>query len=83
MPFSLTMLFLTRMKYIVKGQKFRKVKMQPGRRKYGQFDKERVCKMTDNLCAISDFLLEISSLHKENRAEIVRNNRYIIHHKVK
>ena len=46
--------------------------MQPGTRKYEQFDKEFVWKMTDNWSAISDFLLEISSLLKEARADIYK-----------
>ena len=44
MLFLLTMPLLTRRKYIVKDQKFWKVKMQRGRRKYSKFDKEMVWK---------------------------------------
>ena len=44
--------------------------MQAGRRKYGQFDKEFVWIITDIWCTMSDFVLEISSLLKETRAEI-------------
>ena len=38
--------------------------MQPGTRKYEQFDKEFVWKMKDNWSAIYNFALEISSLLK-------------------
>ena len=51
-------------KYIVKYQKSRKQKMQPGTRKYEQLDKEFVWKMTENWSAIYNFPLEISSLLK-------------------
>ena len=53
--------------------------MQAGRRKYGQFDKEFFWIITDIWCTMSDFVLEISSLLKEIRAEIFTNSRYIIH----
>ena len=49
MLFLLTMLLLTRRKYIVKDQKFWKVKMQRGTRKYSKFDKEMVWKNDEEL----------------------------------